>query len=73
MQTTRRQVLKHSAVVAGLLAGTGLFPQYALAFNKAAGFTDKDDQLPDFFKNEALPPHNLVWDFSVEEMQAAKV
>ena len=36
MQTTRRQVLKHSAVVAGLLAGTGLFPQYALAFNKAA-------------------------------------
>ena len=36
MQTTRRQVLKHSAVVAGLLAGTGLFPQYTLAFNKAA-------------------------------------
>ena len=36
MQTTRRQVLKHSAVVAGLLAGTGLFPEYALAFNKAA-------------------------------------
>ena len=33
---TRRQTLKQSAVVAGLLAGTGLFPQYALAFNKAA-------------------------------------
>lgn len=44
-----------------------------LAFNKAAGFTDKDDQLPDFFKNEALPPHNLTWDFTAEEMQAAKV
>lgn len=44
-----------------------------LAFNKAAGFTDKDDQLPDFFKNEALPPHNLTWDFTTEEMQAAKV
>ena len=28
---TRRQTLKQSAVVAGLLAGTGLFPQYALA------------------------------------------
>ena len=33
---TRRQTLKQSAVVAGLLAGTGLFPQYALAVNKAA-------------------------------------
>ncbi len=44
-----------------------------LAFNKAAGFTDKDDQLPDFFKNEPLPPHNLTWDFTAEEMQAAKV
>ena len=29
---TRRQTLKQSAVVAGLLAGTGLFPQYAQAF-----------------------------------------
>ena len=36
MNTTRRQIIKHSAVVAGLLAGTGLFPQYALAFNKGA-------------------------------------
>lgn len=44
-----------------------------LAFNKAAGFTDKDDQLPDFFTNEPLPPHNLAWDFTTEEMQAAKV
>lgn len=33
---TRREILKHSAVVAGLLATTGLFPQYAQAFNKAA-------------------------------------
>ena len=33
---SRRQTLKQGAVVAGLLAGTGLFPQYALAFNKAA-------------------------------------
>lgn len=32
----RRETLKHSAVVAGLLATTGLFPQYALAFNKSA-------------------------------------
>jgi sulfur-oxidizing protein SoxY len=33
---TRRETLKHSAAVAGLLAATGLFPQWALAYNKAA-------------------------------------
>jgi sulfur-oxidizing protein SoxY len=34
---TRRETLKQSAVVAGLLATTGLFPQYAMAaYNKTA-------------------------------------
>lgn len=33
---TRRETLKHSAIVVGLLATTGLFPQYALAYNKSA-------------------------------------
>lgn len=33
---TRRKTLKQSAVVAGLLASTGLFPQYAFAYNKVA-------------------------------------
>ncbi len=33
---TRRETLKHSAIVAGLLATTGLFPQYAFAYNKSA-------------------------------------
>ena len=33
---TRRNALKHTAVVAGLLASTGLFPQFAFAFNKNA-------------------------------------
>jgi sulfur-oxidizing protein SoxY len=33
---TRRKTLKHGAVVAGLLASTGLFPQFAFAFNKNA-------------------------------------
>ena len=33
---TRRETLKQSAMVAGLLAATGLFPQYALAWNNAA-------------------------------------
>ena len=39
MQTqplTRRTTLQHTAVVAGLLAGAGLFPQYAFATSKAA-------------------------------------
>ena len=33
---SRRKTLKQSALVAGLLASTGLFPRYALAWNKAA-------------------------------------
>ena len=33
---TRRNALKKSAVVAGLLASTGLVPQFAFAFNKNA-------------------------------------
>ena len=33
---TRRETLKQSAIVAGLLAATGLFPRYAMAYNKAA-------------------------------------
>lgn len=39
MQTrplTRRTALQHTAAVATVLAGTGLFPQYAFAFNKVA-------------------------------------
>ena len=44
-----------------------------IAFNTAAGFTAKDDQLPDFFRTEKLEPHGTTWDFTAEEMQAAKV
>ena len=33
---TRRQALKKSVLVAGMLASTGLFPQFAFAFNKEA-------------------------------------
>src|SRR5688500_4765759 len=32
----RRETLKQSVAVAGLLGATGLFPQYAWAFNKSA-------------------------------------
>ncbi len=38
------------------------------AFNQAAGFTASDDQLPEFFMEEPLAPHNVVWDFTVEEI-----
>lgn len=44
-----------------------------LDFNARAGFTAAADQLPAFFSNETLPPHDVVWDFSAEELQAAKV
>ncbi len=38
------------------------------AFNKAAGFTNLDDRLPEFFETEPVPPHNAVWDFTGEEI-----
>ncbi|MGB5229927.1 MAG: aldehyde ferredoxin oxidoreductase C-terminal domain-containing protein [Desulfoprunum sp.] len=38
------------------------------AFNIAAGFTNVDDRLPEFFYTEKLPPHNVVFDFSGEEI-----
>jgi len=38
------------------------------AFNKAAGFTNLDDRLPEFFATEPIPPHNAVWDFTGEEI-----
>jgi len=37
-------------------------------FNTAAGFTAKDDRLPDYFKKEALPPHNVTFQVSDEEL-----
>lgn len=40
-------------------------------FNLRAGFTKKDDQLPEMF-NETFPPHNTTWGFTEEELQAAK-
>jgi aldehyde:ferredoxin oxidoreductase len=38
------------------------------SFNTAAGFTSADDRLPEFFYTEPLPPHNIVFDFSGEEI-----
>ncbi len=38
------------------------------AFNKAAGFTEKDDRLPEFFLKEPLPPHDEVFNVTDEEL-----
>lgn len=42
-----------------------------LEFNRMAGFTKKDDRLPDMFK-EPFPPHNTTWDFTDDELQEAR-
>jgi aldehyde:ferredoxin oxidoreductase len=34
----------------------------------AAGFNTSHDRLPEFFKSESVPPHNVVWDFSDAEI-----
>ncbi len=38
------------------------------AFNKAAGFTEKDDRLPEFFLKEPLPPHDEVFNVTDEDL-----
>lgn len=40
------------------------------AFNLAAGFTNKDDRLPEFFTEEPIAPHNAVWDMSDEAIDS---
>ena len=37
-------------------------------FNLEAGLNKVHDRLPDFFKIEPVPPHNVVWDFTDEEI-----
>jgi len=37
-------------------------------FNIAAGFSNKDDRLPEFFMKEALPPHNITFQVTDEEL-----
>lgn len=39
-------------------------------FNRAAGFTEKDDRLPDYFKRESLPPHNVTFGVSDADLDA---
>jgi aldehyde:ferredoxin oxidoreductase len=37
-------------------------------FNAAAGFTAIDDRLPDFFRTEKLPPHDVTFMVSDDEL-----
>ena len=37
-------------------------------FNAAAGFTKQDDRLPDYFQNEELPPHNITFKVTDEDL-----
>jgi len=37
-------------------------------FNERAGFTSKDDRLPDYFKNEPFAPHNVTFQVKDEEL-----
>ncbi|MBI5303935.1 MAG: aldehyde ferredoxin oxidoreductase [Chloroflexi bacterium] len=39
-------------------------------FNEGAGFTKKNDRLPEFMKYEPLPPHNVVYDISDEDLDS---
>ncbi len=42
--------------------------QTELAFNRAAGLVAADDRLPDFFSDQKLQPHNVVFDVPDEEL-----
>jgi aldehyde:ferredoxin oxidoreductase len=37
-------------------------------FNFRAGFTEKDDRLPEYFKKEKLPPHNITFAVKDEDL-----
>ena len=41
-----------------------------LAFNRAAGWTDVQNRLPEFMETEKLPPNGVVFDVQQEEMDA---
>ena len=46
--------------------------KYEDEFNKTAGFTEEDDELPEFFYQEALEPTNRTARFHTGEVNEAK-
>ncbi|MDD5093791.1 MAG: aldehyde ferredoxin oxidoreductase C-terminal domain-containing protein [Dehalococcoidia bacterium] len=41
---------------------------YERDFNKRAGFTQQDDRLPEFFRKEPLPPHQVTFNVTDEQL-----
>jgi aldehyde:ferredoxin oxidoreductase len=39
-------------------------------FNIRAGFTSKHDRLPEFFKKEPLPPHNVTFKVTDKDLDS---
>lgn len=39
-----------------------------IKYNQAAGIREKGNHIPDFFKEERLPPFDLTWDINDEEL-----
>jgi len=39
-------------------------------FNERAGFTAEDDRPPEFMRHEKLPPHNVVWTITDEQLDS---
>jgi aldehyde:ferredoxin oxidoreductase len=39
-------------------------------FNRRAGFTPQDDRLPEWMTREPLPPHDVVFDVSKEDIDS---
>ena len=51
-----------------ILAGGQEVLKLEKAFNQRAGITKAQDRLPEFFKEEAVGPHNVTFDFTDEEL-----
>jgi len=73
----REALVKALSAKLGTPLGSDAIPQLGIRtlqaereFNRRAGFTNKDDRLPEFFYKEALPPHNIVFAVTDEELDS---
>jgi len=71
----REALVKALSAKLGTPLGPDAIPQLGIRtlqaereFNHRAGFTSKDDRLPEFFYKEPLPPHNTVFAVTNEEL-----
>ena len=73
-------MMEHINAALGTELGTSFFHElgcqtlkYEDEFNEAAGFTEEDDELPEFFYKEALEPTNRAARFHAGEVNEAKL